>query len=396
MIFQTFDDKRDCLAVYTHNALFLNYIPKDRDLTHTWDYSESMQDPKIEYAKYYCNGMSLAEVCPAHLKKEWDAIARKLNAFYTASKEAKLDLKQHCYFKLLPEHVLLDYGKIKNQISSYVFKNYEKPADYDFRVSLIRVLTEIKNTKLNVDFAPLKTRMHEYRVRQFMRKNQEVAPYIEYNMYGAKTGRLTASQFPILTLDKSYRKILKPNNDWFLEMDYNAAELRVMMALLGKQQPEEDVHDWNMKNIFKGVKSRDDAKKRTFAWLYNPKSQDHILNKEYDRDAVVQKYFTQGQVTTFFDRVIESDEHHALNYIIQSTAADLFLRQMIKVWELLRDKKSNIAFCLHDSLVIDLHEEDTPLIHQIKEMFANTELGKFKVNVSGGKSFGEMKEMNVN
>ena len=61
----------------------------------------------------------------------------------------------------------------------------------------------------------------------------------------------------------------------------------------------------------------------------------------------------------------------------------------------MKDKRSNIAFCLHDSLVIDLHEEDGVLIHEIKEIFANTNLGKFKVNVSGGKNFGEMKEMNV-
>jgi uncharacterized protein (UPF0210 family) len=68
---------------------------------------------------------------------------------------------------------------------------------------------------------------------------------------------------------------------------------------------------------------------------------------------------------------------------------------MIKVWEHLRDKKSNIAFCLHDSLIIDLHSEDENMIHEIKEIFAKTELGTFRVNVSGGKDFGNMKAMNV-
>ena len=66
MIFQTFDDKKDCLAVYTDDALFMNYIPK-KELTHTWEYSESMQNPEIKYAKYYCSGMTLSEACPAHL-----------------------------------------------------------------------------------------------------------------------------------------------------------------------------------------------------------------------------------------------------------------------------------------------------------------------------------------
>jgi len=132
-----------------------------------------------------------------------------------------------------------------------------------------------------------------------------------------------------------------------------------------------------------------------FAWLYNPNSQDRLLNREYDRSSVVKKHYNGSQVTTFFDRIIDSDEHHALNYIVQSTAADLFLRQMIKVWEFLKNKKSSIAFCLHDSLVIDLHEDDGAFINEIKEIFSETELGKFKVNVLGGENFGEMKEMNV-
>ena len=168
-----------------------------------------------------------------------------------------------------------------------------------------------------------------------------------------------------------------------------------MIGLLDKKQPREDIHNWNLNNVFRKIGTREEAKKRVFAWLYNPKSQDYLLNREYDRDSVLQKYYNGKEVTTFCDRTIETDDHHALNYIIQSTASDLFLRQMIKVWEYLRDKKSNIAFCLHDSLVIDLHDEDENMIHEIKEIFAKTELGTFRVNVSGGKDFGNMKAMNV-
>lgn len=391
MIFQTFDDKEDCVAIYVDGKIYKENPPSE--LSHTWSFSEFLADETVEYAKYYCGGKSLDEVCPPRLQSEWDSVKRSLQAFHTSTREAKLRLNDYCYFDLLPDHVLLRYGKIKNGITSHVLQNYEKPDDYDFRLELAKVLTSIKNQKLNIDISPLKARQHEFKVRQFLKKIKNVEPYIHYEANGTKTGRLTASQFPILTLHKGYRNIMKPNNHIFLEMDYNAAELRVMMALLGKQQPEEDVHAWNMNNVFEDVvtRTRDEAKKRIFAWLYNPKSQDHILNKEYDRDAVVQKYFTQGQVTTFFSRTIEADEHHALNYIIQSTAADLFLRQMIKVAKALEGRKSTIAFCLHDSLVIDLHEEDKHMFHDLHEIFATTELGKFKVNVSCGGSFGDMR-----
>lgn len=394
MIFQTFDDKKECIAVYANGQILKEKINL-QEFSRTWEYSEAISDSRVEYAKYYCGGKSLDEACPPRLEQEWESVKRYLSAIHESTKEAKLNLSDHCYFDLLPPHVLLRYGKIKNEITAHVFESYEKASDYDFRLSLTKVLTAIKNQKLNIDLKPLLSRRHEFKVRQFLKKVKAADPHICYDMDGTKTGRLTASQFPILTLHKGYRNIIKPNNHIFLEMDYNAAELRVMMALLGKQQPKEDVHVWNMNNVFEGVRTREEAKKRIFAWLYNPKSQDHILNKEYDRDAVVKRHFTQGQVTTFFSRTIEADEHHALNYIIQSTAADLFLRQMIKVATALEGKKSTIAFCLHDSLVIDFHEEDKGLVRDLHDIFAETELGTFKVNVSCGKNFGQMRECKI-
>ena len=394
MIFQTFDDKRECIAVYANGKVIKEQINFEK-LSHTWEYSEAIPTDDVQYAKYYCGGKSLDEACPAHLQQEWESTKRYLNAFHMSAREAKLSLNEHCYFDLLPGHVLLKYGKIKNDITAHIFENYERPDDYSFRLDLMKVLTAIKNQKLNIDLAPLKLRRHEFKARQFLKKVKATAPYIYYDMDGTKTGRLTASQFPILTLHKSYRKIVKPNNHIFFEMDYNAAELRVMMALAGREQPDDDVHKWNLKNIFDNTCTREEAKKRIFAWLYNPKSQDNLLNREYDRESVVKKYFTKGQVATFFNRTIDSDEHHALNYIIQSTAADLFLRQMIKVYRALEGRKSTIAFCLHDSLVIDFHEEDRSIANDLHEIFAATELGKFKVNISYGKSFGEMREYKI-
>jgi len=393
MFFQTFDDKKKCIAIFAKGKIHKDKLPSA--LTKTWDYSEVLRDKNVEYAKYYCGGKSLNEACPNHLREEWESVNNKLEAFYRAVSEAKLDLNEHCFFDLVPPHFLLKYGHIREKICAHIFSNFKKPQNYEFMVNLAKALTEIKNTKLNIDLTLLDNRRHEFKVRRFLKKINKIAPYIIYDMRGTKTGRLTSKDFPILTMDKEYRTILKPNNKWFLELDYNAAELRVMLALLGKKQPQQDLHDWNLKHVYKGKGTREEAKKRIFAWLYNPESKDRLLNKEYDRDSVLQKYYNGSQVTTLWNRTIDSDDHHALNYIIQSTAADLFLRQMIKVWELLKDKKSQIAFCLHDSLVIDLTEEDETIVHELKEEFAVTELGNFKVNVFGGKNFGEMKRMNV-
>ena len=61
-----------------------------------------------------------------------------------------------------------------------------------------------------------------------------------------------------------YRDVLKLDvhfsNDWFVEFDYNGAEIRTLLSLAGKEQPEEDIHEFHMSNIYKNITSRPKAK----------------------------------------------------------------------------------------------------------------------------------------
>jgi len=113
----------------------------------------------------------------------------------------------------------------------------------------------------------------------------------------------------------------------------------------------------------------------------------------YDKDKVLNEYWDGKMVRTCFNREIPADKHHALNYIIQSTCADLILQKMIKIYDILKDRKSNISFCIHDSIVIDLHKDDKHLMKDIVDEFTNTRFGKFKSNIKTGKNFGELKEL---
>ena len=178
-----------------------------------------------------------------------------------------------------------------------------------------------------------------------------------------------------------------------MEFDYNAAELRVLLALLGKEQPKNDIHDWNVENVYGGKITREEAKKKVFAWLYNPISKDRLLEEVYDRDKVVKEYFNGSHIKTFFDREIPADKHHALNYIIQSTTSDLILKQAIKIDKLLKNKKTKIAFMVHDSIVLDMAKEEEEMVDELYKMFANTEFGAFATTAKAGKDFGDLRKL---
>ena len=393
MLFQTLDEKKECIAVFYDGELVYDQIPED--LTATWKYTCHLEDMEIEYASLYCVGKTLEDVCPEEFKDKWQNINEKLRAFYISFHEAKVSLQENCFFDLVPDRFLLEYCDLKNKITEHVLETYERPTNYDFLLELTKVLEHISLQKLNLNFRKLDKYLGSQTKRSQFKKLMNSRPYIVYDIAGTKTGRLTTvkSAFPILTLNREHRGVLEPSNDWFVELDFNAAELRTLLALSGKEQPEEDIHNWNIKNVYGQAMTRDEAKKRIFAWLYNPNSSDSLSSSAYDRDTVLNKFWNKSSVKTIFNREIPSDQHNAFNYIIQSTTSDLFLRRMVAIFNFLKDKKSFISFSVHDSLVIDLAEEEKEILSSIVDIFSKTDLGKFKVNVSAGKDYSNMRKL---
>lgn len=392
MLFQTFDDKENCFMVYKEAKFHQSVTP---NCTHTWSYASYLRDEEVEYASLYVLGSTLKDMCKGRQKELYEEMESKLKAVIASCYEVNLDLNKMCVYEVMPQHLLAKWAEMKNKICTDIFNNIPKPANYDQLLKLNKVIADIKQQRLNLDLSKIiQITVQDRNTYKLITEN---TPYIDYDMAKTVTGRLSTKKgsFPVMTLARKYRNILIPNSDWLFEMDFNACELRVALALLGYDQPEEDLHDWNLNNVFQRSKSRDNAKKRIFSWLYNPNSDDEAISKVYDREKLKTLYYKDNKVTTPFGRVIECDEDHAVNYLVQSTAADLVFEQMYKVWEYLRGKKSFIKFCNHDSIMIDLHTEQEYEFNEIKELFSNTRFGKFKVNCLGGKNWAEMKDLYI-
>jgi len=393
--FQTLDTKNECKKVYADKKIIdLKNLMEGKCAT--WDFSKSYKHLDTEYAKLYCSGKTLQEVCPPHLEDRWESTSNKMKSFINCFNNAKISLEEHCFYDMVPEHFLLEFFEVKSRITEHVLRNYKKPHNYDFLLNLTKLTTDIKERPIKFNFNNLDSVLLSRKSNQnLIKKINNSRGNISYNVFGTRTGRLTTNSgsFPILTLKKEFRKGIEPQNDLFLEMDFNAAELRTLLALLGKEQPKEDIHEWNAENVFRGVQTRKEAKERIFAWLYNPDSKDYLANRAYDKKSIKEKYWDGKIVKTPFGREIVADDFHALNYIIQSTTSDLFLRRALAVNKMLYGRKSNIAFMIHDSLVIDFSNEDKELLKKMISMFSNTSMGSFKTNISVGKNFGALRQI---
>lgn len=391
MIFQALDDKSQCVGVYADGELFFDDLPTP--LTQTWKYSASLRDlPDVEYASLYLQNQEIADVCPPELMEDFERVSRKMRAYKKSFELGKISLREHCFFDLVPHGALLEFCEVKNQLTKYVLENVEKPPNYEHLAETSKLLHKIRYQPLKIDSSDCRSLFVSSGHRAQAQKLIKTSPYVDYNLFGTVTGRLTTrpESFPVLTMKKELRALVKPQNDWFISFDYNGAEVRTLLGLSGQSQPQEDIHEWNICNVFeKSSMTREDAKTIFFSWLYNPDSTE-IQTSYYDRKKVLDEHYDGEYISTMFGRKIKVGDWKALNYIIQSTTSDLVLDRAVAIDKALQGRKSYISHIVHDEVVIDFADEDRDQLAHLKEIFSNNKLAPFMVNICAGRNYYDM------
>ena len=399
-MFQTLDDKGSCVGVYKDGELYFDNIPEVLDKT--WNYVGFLKDLEVEYASIYAAGSKLEDCCPQHLKGDWDNINRRLRAFVNSLIVSKVSLTDNCFFDVVPERFLKEYCELKNRICQHVFDTKEKPQEYSFFRKFNQLIYDVSSRELQIDRDRLATLIYTPQGKRLWEKVNSGRTNIKYNMFSSVTGRLTVEEnsFPILNLASKLRDVIKPTNDWFVSFDLNAAEKRIALALAGQNQPTGDLHDEAVKLVFNNEVTRAQSKSITTQWLYDSQSEDARkwdanLSKYYNKPKLLSDHWINGYIHTPYGRKIEADRHHAISYLNQSTLIDMFHRQILKVAKYLENKRSFVAFMVHDQLVIDLKDEEKNSLKDIINVLSNTPYGTFPVKVEIGADFGNMKKVNI-
>jgi hypothetical protein len=402
MIFQTLDDKAQCVGIYADNKLHFDPKVFPDNLQLTWKYASYLRNLPIEYASLYLEGQPLEERLPEYLKEDWADVTGKIESFRRSLKIAQVDMNENCFFDLVPERFLIDFCKIKNNITEHITKTVKKPKRYEFNKHVSMMLGDIENRRIKINKRLLKSYFNDKKMQNQARQMVE-SPYVCYKQFGTKTGRLSTkpNTFPILTLNKALRSVVEPTNDFFIELDFNGAEVRTLLGLLGKEQPDGDVHNYHLEHVFKTLTTREEAKVAFFAWLYgssrstNPEESKRLANF-YQKQDLLKEYWSGASVRTCYSKTIQDvDEHHALNYIVQSTAAELTLKQALKIDYLLRTRSSGseISFLIHDAIIIDMKKDDFYLLESLISLMQSTNFGNFKINIKKGSNLGSLKDL---
>ncbi len=375
-IIQPLDIEDQCVGIYSANK----FTFKEEDIKSTvqqsslaWRHSPVFEnDEKYTYLSIFLKKQNLSQY--SEDPTSMDATAALLEAQKRAAITAKIDFSNICFYEALPDHLMGKWFSLRDTAMHRVNSLVPRPSDYDILHKIHVLTTNISKQGVNTG--------NQYE-------------NIVYDIYNSATGRLTTSKgsYPILSISKAERHHLKPQNDLFLEIDLNGAEIRTLLAFSGIPQPSEDIHLWNMKSLPPWL-SRAEAKEQFFAWLYNPKAENQLYEKYYNKKAYLEHYDGES-IKTPFGRLLPVDERKALNYLLQSTTSDIVLNNAYEIMKKLRRAKSFVSFTMHDAVVLDFAKEDHKMVSEVKDIFETNMFGRFLSSVSIGKNFGEMKGIDI-
>jgi hypothetical protein len=413
------DSREECFGFFYDGEIHQEELKEE--YFRTWSPTSSVKGDSYEYAKVLCGGKTLEEACPKHLRGEFLKRRERLLAFRRSFNAAKINLSEHCFYDMVPLSDIKKYFLVQNKIVEHVFKTYDKLENFHHQCRMLEFFNDLSSKEIKTNTKNLLSSASTPKVRKFLQTfHKTYSNKIKYNFLRTKTGRLTTDSvsdlegalfdeffelatqynnkkrsFPALTLDADFRSLITPDNDLIAELDFNAAELRVFLSLSGKEQPQGDLHEWN--STFLNV-DRQRAKRSVIAYMYGDRNSEiGELEKLYNVNVVKEKFFDPKSeiAKTHFGKRIQTDDFRAVNHIIQGTAAEMVMRQLLKVEKLLTNRKSYVKMCLHDSVIIDLSREDMDLFIDIVNTFSNTELGEYPCKVKAGKNFGDMKEIQI-
>ena len=257
MLFQTLDDKSECVGIFCDDKLYFEQDHFPTSLSKTWKFAPYLRGLDVEYASLYLEGRPIKGAIPEYLEDDWGDVSLKIEAFKRSLKQAKVDLDENCFYDLVPRRFLIDLCRVKNKITEHVLKTVSRPKRYEFYKHVSMLVDEISHRRVAIDERKLKSYENISKFTSYVSSMRHFR-HVKYNQFGTKT-------FPILTLPKDLRSAILPTNDYYLELDFNGAEVRTLLGLLGKEQPPGDVHDFHLHRVFTETQSREDAKVAFFA-----------------------------------------------------------------------------------------------------------------------------------
>ena len=392
----SFLSKKEGLIITPYSKILQSILPEYRNCldvnhAHWWLYNKpldlNIRNNAIEFLsnKYY-NVKKLNEIIPISKHKEYcDEVCVRIKDFI--HKDLKTLMKDDSWFGneggIQPLKAFSDIEKQGIKVSDDVCDIFD-----------IRVKKHISDGKL----------------------------YSQYNLL-TTTGRPSNSfgtvNFAALPPEK--REVFIPENDYFVEFDFDAYHLRLIGNLVGFKFPTDiSVHEYFAKKY--GCEY-DEAKQKTFQILYGGIREEHkklsgffdltydYINDKWNEINTHNLVFTDiYRRKILFENYKDLNRNKLFNYLIQAYETEMNIKKILHIQEYLdgitydcKKKKTKLVLYGYDSFLFDFSEEDgVKTLKQIKMILEDkwdlpTNRVDYKpyflTKVKMGNTYGSMKDI---
>jgi hypothetical protein len=195
--------------------------------------------------------------------------------------------------------------------------------------------------------------------------------YNLYNITSRPTNAFNSINFLAFNKDNGSRAAFIPQNDAFIELDFDGYHLRLIANKMGTEVPkDQSIHEYLGKQYYGKEEltpeEYQEAKKITFRQMYNG-VEDEYKHIEFFEDVAiaVDAMWTAYKTTGFLElpnrRRITLDNPNPqklFNYYIQCLETVNNVKKLDKLKKYLKDKKSKVLLVVYDSILIDYSAED--------------------------------------
>ena len=214
--------------------------------------------------------------------------------------------------------------------------------------------------------------------------------YTQYNLYtttSRPSNTFNSVNFAALHKDDGERTCYRPENDKFIEIDFQGYHPRLIGEMIGFDFPK-DKNTYEYLGYILGV-SQQEAKELTFKQLYGGVWSEYQSKPFFEKvlaytDDMWDTY-QYGKSFKTQNKIFIPDESitktKLFNYVVQSNETSTNVELLGLVFNLLKDKKTKLVLYTYDAFLFDYSEEDKGLIQQIVDVL------EYPVTIKQGQSY---------
>jgi hypothetical protein len=215
-----------------------------------------------------------------------------------------------------------------------------------------------------------------------LRDSRVYSSYNLYNITSRPTNAFNSINFLAFNKENGSRTAFIPENDAFVEFDFDGYHLRLITNKMGTEVPQdESIHEYLGKQYFEKdeltPEEYQEAKKITFRQMYNG-VEDEYKHIEFFEDV----YHTVRAMWTFYTnngflelpngrKLIQENTNpqKLFNYYIQCLETVNNVKKLNKLKDYLKGKQSKVLLVVYDSILIDYAVSDGKgTLSQIKDI----------------------------